>query len=513
MINFKFKIMKNIITLILIIFSINSIAQNSNFIFSVSKTDNNNPLSMDYNSKLGFMDINKDLIVNYQYDNIPFIRQMIFHNNRMKVEKNKLFGFVDKDGKEVIACNYDKANNFSDGLAYVEAGNQKAFINTDGIIKIKLSANIIQAGDFSQGLAAIQTNTNKFGFINRNGDVVIEAKFDYIKINTIWNTLSEGRFFDNLCAVRLNNKWGYIDKSGNLVIDYLFDDANAFYEKLAAVKIGDKWGFINSNGKKVISNAYNEYNNFSQGFSLVKFGNSWIYINIYDENIFPDKTIISGTNFINNVAGIITNNNTFELINVNGITIKEIKLSEITKNFCKNEFGYELIHNINYITLSVAQYGGNCQTGNYFHFDLQGNLLYESPYFGGILCPFVYIKQNNVYIKQGEIIKNQNSKELDKYDYLEIPFEMIENNILEIKISEEKDEISYLDHIYLQVGNKIIQPECKTEILQKIQLNDSEYYQLQKGEYFELKFNLPANIDKSTKIQLVAKGYYVIQNI
>lgn len=80
-------------------------------------------------------------------------------------------------------------------------------------------------------------------------------------------------------------------------------------------------------------------------------------------------------------------------------------------------------------------------------------------------CPFVYAKKNGTYQKIDEILRNQMSSKLDKYDYLDIPYEMINNGKLTVKISEEKDEISYLDHIYLQVGDKTIKPICDKDIL------------------------------------------------
>ena len=186
-------------------------------------------------------------------------------------------------------------------------------------------------------------------------------------------------------------------------------------------------------------------------------------------------------------------------------------LGNITEN---DKILYYSEFNNKIIECSILQVEKNYRTVNeVYNIKLEnGNPYIINNIIASPKCPFVYVKQNGIYQQIDEILKNQVSDKLDRYDYLEIPFEMIENNTLEIKIAEIKDEISYLDHIYLQVGEQIIQAECKTEILQKTQSNDNEYYQLQKGEYFELVFNLPDNIDKTTKIQLVAKGYYELFN-
>lgn len=132
---------------------------------------------------------------------------------------------------------------------------------------------------------------------------------------------------------------------------------------------------------------------------------------------------------------------------------------------------------------------------------------------GAAACPFVYIKQKNNYSNIGEIIKNQISPSADKYDELEIPFDMIENNKFTVKISEEKDEISYIDHIYLQIEDQIISPVGNAAVFTNISKADGKYLKLHKGETFELNFNLPDNLSKNSKIKIVAKGYYIPVNV
>ncbi|MCS7150786.1 MAG: WG repeat-containing protein [Endomicrobia bacterium] len=46
------------------------------------------------------------------------------------------------------------------------------------------------------------------------------------------------------------NKWGFCDKNGNIVIDCKYDYADYFSEGLARVKLGDKWGYIDKSGKE-----------------------------------------------------------------------------------------------------------------------------------------------------------------------------------------------------------------------------------------------------------------------
>ncbi len=67
-------------------------------------------------------------------------------------------------------------------------------------------------------LVAIEKDNIKYGFINENGDFVIEPKFD--------RALS---FTENgLAAACLNNKCGFINENGDFVIEPKFDEAGSF---------------------------------------------------------------------------------------------------------------------------------------------------------------------------------------------------------------------------------------------------------------------------------------------
>ncbi|HEE9620303.1 TPA: WG repeat-containing protein, partial [Campylobacter coli] len=60
--------------------------------------------------------------------------------------------------------------------------------------------------------AKVELN-RKYGFMDKNGKIVIEPKFDSIS-----------SFREGLAKVGLNGKYGLIDKSGKIVIEPKFDD-------------------------------------------------------------------------------------------------------------------------------------------------------------------------------------------------------------------------------------------------------------------------------------------------
>lgn len=56
-------------------------------------------------------------------------------------------------------------------------------------------------------------------------------------------------FSEGVAPVQSNNgKWGYIDTHNQWTIPARFEDAQEFKSGRAAVKLNGKWGFINKNG-------------------------------------------------------------------------------------------------------------------------------------------------------------------------------------------------------------------------------------------------------------------------
>jgi hypothetical protein len=67
-----------------------------------------------------------------------------------------------------------------------------------------------------------------------------------------------------------SDRWGFIDQQGQLVIDAIFDDVGPFSEGLAAVNKGGKWGYIDREGKMVIEPVYKAAWAFHEGFARVQ---------------------------------------------------------------------------------------------------------------------------------------------------------------------------------------------------------------------------------------------------
>jgi len=153
-------------------------------------------------------------------------------------------GYLDKNGKIVVEPKFDFASEFSEGLAWVlEDCESKEFtfsyIDKTGKPVSIIGRNFEFGLNFSEGLAAVFVD-DKFGFIDKTGNIVIEAKFDKALV-----------FSEGLAPAQVDDKWGYINRKGDFVIKPQFDMTFGFHKGVAMVEVGDKRGYIDNSGKYI----------------------------------------------------------------------------------------------------------------------------------------------------------------------------------------------------------------------------------------------------------------------
>ena len=130
---------------------------------------------------------------------------------------------------------------------------------------------------FTEGRMMVQNSNGKWGFIDEQGKLLGEVKWDSI-----------GDFSDGMAMVCSNELYGFINKQGQQVGEVRWSRVNAFSNGLAAVKEGSYWGFINKNNEQVIPCQYTEVASFKQdGTCDVKTKNgTWQVINTAGEVSF-----------------------------------------------------------------------------------------------------------------------------------------------------------------------------------------------------------------------------------
>jgi uncharacterized protein YecT (DUF1311 family) len=194
-------------------------------------------------------------------------------------------GFVDEKGNFVdltAVLNY-YYGNFSNGLAWVESKlGGYGYINTEGKMVIE-PYKFKKVGDFSKnGLARVSLENNKSGYINKKGDLVINGSGGDFSDNGLARTYGSGgispfaqeyvRVTTGINLERSHNG-GFFNEKGEMVINEENYVIEGDFSKngLAKISVDKKYGFINSEGDIVIEPKFEEAKDFSEnGLALVK---------------------------------------------------------------------------------------------------------------------------------------------------------------------------------------------------------------------------------------------------
>ena len=190
-------------------------------------------------------------------------------------KEGRLKGYSDYEYNTVIESKYDLVGPFLDGLALVrikqDGKTKHGFINKVGEWIIKPQFD--KAKQFSEGLALVVIN-KKIGYINRHGDFVIAPQYDPPR------NLEFANFKEGFALVLKDNKYTYIDKSGNILTQLEVDFARPFQDGRAvffrkSIENLDEVGFIGTNGKIAIKPIYAWASDFSDGYAPVYFGDNY----------------------------------------------------------------------------------------------------------------------------------------------------------------------------------------------------------------------------------------------
>jgi len=156
---------------------------------------------------------------------LVLISQIVLSQRVALVRDDGKFGYIKEDGSWFIEPGYEKAGNFSDGMAAV----------------------------FGEG---------KWGYIDSNNQLVIDYQFDKVK-----------GFNSGIAVVSKDKRWFYIDKTGNEITTMPASDKVYDFKKgYAFIKRGEDVGIINAKGDVIIEPAYKKIFPVTGGYAKVQKG-------------------------------------------------------------------------------------------------------------------------------------------------------------------------------------------------------------------------------------------------
>ena len=156
------------------------------------------------------------------------------------------WGYIDSAGTVVIAPEYHIAHDFHEGLARVRNGRDLSFIASSGQVSFSAPPKVVIAGDFSMGLAWFKTAEDRFGYVDRDGRIVIKAEYADA------SDFNEGSAAVCIFEDGMPGRWGFINADGSWLLRPQFSYANGFHEGVAIVSYDDRpFQFIDTRGERV----------------------------------------------------------------------------------------------------------------------------------------------------------------------------------------------------------------------------------------------------------------------
>jgi len=177
-------------------------------------------------------------------NNLMYDRVEKCSDGMIRFQQNKLWGFLNKSGVEVIPAKFDAAKDFSNGFAPAKQGNKWGLIDKKGNWKVAAQYNELGAEVTYQLISFIDVLFGKNGVINTNGQVIIPTEFYTVKPTAKFIIATKRRSYGSSYDYFLYNHKGV--KLVPEACDLIYEDS---VSDIAAIQRGKKWSIIDANGK------------------------------------------------------------------------------------------------------------------------------------------------------------------------------------------------------------------------------------------------------------------------
>lgn len=207
-----------------------------------------------------------------------------FHNGLCVVQRIGLqFGVINKKGDYVVPGDFDELSIAPvDSIVRVKQFGKYGYYSIKG--KQITACVFADAGDFSEGLAPISYLVGQFrqyGYITKNGKLAFRTpKYNYLK-----------EMHQDMAAAGEYKNLGYINRFGQVVMEPQFEDAGDFHEDYAKIALKDKYGYLNNGGHIIVPPQFDEVGDFHKGLAWAVKGDMVGYINKHAKFIYSWKKI------------------------------------------------------------------------------------------------------------------------------------------------------------------------------------------------------------------------------
>ncbi|MGD1857658.1 MAG: WG repeat-containing protein [Leptolyngbyaceae cyanobacterium] len=199
------------------------------------------------NNQWGFIDSTGTWVIEPQFSAVsPFSEGLARIEVLGESRWQRQYGYIDRTGQQVIAPTFDIASSFSEGLAavgtYDTTDQRYGYIDPTGTWVIQGLSQL--GGDFAEGVAAIQqqsdqANQYQNGYIDRSGQWIISPQR---LLETVGEQPIElGEFINGVASLRVGDYFGFLDRQGNVVVSPKFSVIRESSHGYAEVNYGSIW--------------------------------------------------------------------------------------------------------------------------------------------------------------------------------------------------------------------------------------------------------------------------------
>lgn len=251
---------------------------------------------------------------------------------------NLQYAFVDANDKLITAFSYLDATDFSEGKAGVKTiSNLWGFINKQGILVIPASFDAI-VQTFQDGKALVKKGGKTY-YIDEKGNCKegdgysCEGKVEIAPVLAPVNTKQSGdEATANPTAIpskpvfKEGNKWGIQDIKGGKLTKAIFDNEPKFASGVARVSQNGKWAIIRPTGRQMMDFEYDEIGTYSLGLAPARKGDKWGYLDLNGKEVIPFE--FENASVFDNRSAKVTKDGKSYYINPRGAQIGNVSPAE-----------------------------------------------------------------------------------------------------------------------------------------------------------------------------------------
>lgn len=230
-----------------------------------------------------FYNISGEKIENTKYTSILDTKN---ENYYITTDNDGFYGIIGKDNNELIKNKYNYLEYlYEDYFIASNEEGYLGVINVNDDILVEFKYEVLQKIDDTNILEAKILKENKSELYSKNmekvysaNNVSISKKDKYI----VAYCMLEPEYFDfngkklenkdifinnQALAAKLDGKWGFVNRDGNVVVDYKYDAVTEFNDAgFAGICKNNKWGIIDINGNIVQEPIYKIEGNIAPEF-------------------------------------------------------------------------------------------------------------------------------------------------------------------------------------------------------------------------------------------------------